>query len=121
VSDYADVADEIVERFRAICMALPEAREEKAWAGTRWLIRKQTFAHVIGAKGVDVVTFRSEPPELQVLQHAGHPFFYAGWGRDVVGMVIDGNTDWEEVAELMSDSYCVMAPKKLRAALEGAL
>lgn len=119
MSEYADVAEPIVKRFRAICLALPETREEKAWAGTRWLIRKRTFAHVIGVRGVDVVTFRSESPELEVLQHAGHPFFSAGWGRDVVGMIIDDNTDWEEAAELMSDSYCVMAPKKLRAVVEG--
>ena len=48
-----------------------------------------------------------------MLRAAGHPFFYAGWGRDVVGMVLDGDPDWDEVAELLTESYCVLAPKKL--------
>jgi len=28
-------------------------------------------------------------------------------------MVLDGRTDWDEVAELMTESYCTMAPRKL--------
>jgi hypothetical protein len=48
-----------------------------------------------------------------MLRGAGHPFFYAGWGRDVVGMVLERSTDWTEVAELLTESYCVLAPRKL--------
>ena len=57
-------------------------------------------------------------PELEMLQHAGHPYFYAGWGRDVVGMVLEAATDWDEVGELLTESYCVLAPKKLSALVE---
>ena len=49
---------------------------------------------------------------------AGHPFFYAGWGRDVIGMVLDAATDWAEVDELLTESYCVLAPKKLVALVD---
>jgi hypothetical protein len=28
-------------------------------------------------------------------------------------MVIDAGVDWDEVAELVTESYCVLAPKKL--------
>lgn len=28
-------------------------------------------------------------------------------------MVLDADVDWDEVAELLTESYCVMAPKKL--------
>jgi hypothetical protein len=28
-------------------------------------------------------------------------------------MVLDDDTDWEEVRELVTESYCVLAPKKL--------
>ena len=59
------------------------------------------------------MTFRSEGPELEMLRHAGAPYFYAGWGRDIVGLVLDDDTDWGEVTELMTESYCVMAPQKL--------
>ena len=53
-----------------------------------------------------------------MLRHAGHPFFYAGWGRDVMGLVIDDDTDWIEVAELLTESFCVMAPQKLAALVD---
>src|SRR5687767_1364675 len=45
MGDYADPPDALVARLRPICLALPDAYEEKAWAGTRWMVRKKTFAH----------------------------------------------------------------------------
>ena len=30
-------------------------------------------------------------------------------------MLLDDDTDWEELAELLTDSYCVQAPKELAA------
>ena len=45
----------------------------------------------------------------------GHPFFRAGWGTNVMGLVLDDATDWDDVAELLTESYCIMAPKKLAA------
>ena len=65
-----------------------------------------------------VVSFRSSGAELAALRAAGHPFFRPGWGDNVVGMVLDGATDWAEVAELLTESYCIMAPKKLAALVE---
>jgi len=128
VTDYADVPPEILAALRPICLGLPEAYEEPAWAGIRWRIRKRTFAHVLAVEGgsppafsraaasagpVTVITFRSSEPELEVLRVAGHPFFKPGWGANVIGMVLDDSTDWEEVAELLTESYCVLAPKTL--------
>ncbi|HEY9557359.1 MAG TPA: MmcQ/YjbR family DNA-binding protein [Acidimicrobiales bacterium] len=131
MSEYSDVAPEVVERLRPICLALPEAHEERSWTGVRWRIRQRTFAHVICVEpdappalaraggrpdqAVTVVTFRSTGEELHALCNAGHPYFHAGWGRDVVGIVLDAATDWGEVTELLTDSYCLLAPKKLAA------
>jgi len=36
----------------------------------------------------------------------------------VVGLVIDAHTDWSEVAELVTESYCLLAPKKLVALMD---
>ncbi len=120
--DYADVPPEMLAELRAICGALPEAYEEQAWAGVRWRIRKRTFAHALtvdsGKGPVTVMSFRSSGPELDVLRSSGHPFFWPGWGANVVGMVLDGDTDWTEVAELVTESFCIMAPKKIAAAVE---
>lgn len=111
--DYADPPDELVAELRPLCLGLPDAYEEQAWVGTRWMVRKRTFAHVLSVDDTSVLTFRAAGEELEVLRHAGHPYFYAGWGRDVVGLVLDGDVDWGEVAELVTESFCVMAPQKL--------
>lgn len=116
----ADVPDEIEAGLRELCRGLPDAYEEQAWVGTRWMVRNKTFAHVLGVRVDDeppmvVLSFRSAGEELEVLRHAGHPFFVLGWGRDALGMVLDDDTDWQEVGELVTESFCVMAPKKLAA------
>jgi predicted DNA-binding protein (MmcQ/YjbR family) len=127
--DYSEPLDELVTALRAICVALPDAEEQKAWAGVRWTVRKRSFAHVMaveperfGGSGedpaVNVVTFRSSGAELDVLFHAGHPFFRAGYGDDMVVMILDGEVDWEEVGELLTESYCLFAPKKLVALVD---
>ena len=133
MGDYADPPEALVDRLRPICLALPDAYEEKAWAGVRWMVRKKTFAHVLAVDresppvlakayeltgAANVVTFRAEGPELEMLRHADPPYFYAGWGRDVVGLVLDDDTDWDEVTELLTESFCVMAPQKLVALLD---
>jgi hypothetical protein len=41
------VPDDIIERLRTVCLALPEVDEEAAWVGTRWTVRRRNFAHVL--------------------------------------------------------------------------
>ena len=119
LTDYADVPEEVLAEMRAICAGLPEAYEEQAWTGKRWRIRKRTFVHVFAIDSprgpFTAMQFRSEGPELDILRHAGHPFFAAGWGKNVVGMVLGNDTNWTEVGELVTESFCIMAPKKLAA------
>jgi hypothetical protein len=121
---YTDnVPDEIEVRLREVCLGLPDAYEERAWVGTRWMVRKRTFAHVLGVEVADapplvVLSFRSAGEELEILRHAGSPFFVLGWGRDALGMVLDADTDWVEVRELVIESFCVLAPKKLIALVD---
>jgi hypothetical protein len=118
-----DVPDDIVARMRGLCLALPDTYEERAWVGTRWMVRRRTFAHVLGVEVDDtgpsvVVSFRSAGEELEVLRRAGHPLIALGWGRDALGMALDADTDWDEVRELMIESYCVLAPQKLIALID---
>jgi hypothetical protein len=128
-----DLPPELLDPVRAACMALPEAYEEPAWIGARWMVRRRTFAHLVPvepdrspvfvrAVGTDepvtVLTFRSAGPELEVLRAMGPPFFPVPWGPDVVGLVLDGTADWAEVGELVTESYRLRAPKGLREALD---
>ena len=133
VTDPGDVSPEILDRLRPVCLELPETYEELAWVGIRWRIRKRTFAHVLNvepdhqaayarADATDeplcVLTFRSPGDEIGGLISSGHPFFKPGWGADVVGMVLDDGVDWDEVGELLTESYCVLAPKRLAAQVD---
>ena len=125
----AEVPAAVLEALRATCLALPEAVEETAWVGVRWRVRGRTFAHVLvvddgwppayaraaATPGPAVVLmFRSSPPELDVLRAMGPPFFGPPWRADEVGMLVGPAPDWDEVAELVTESYCVLAPAVLR-------
>src|SRR5690349_6330173 len=122
--DWGKSRDEVEARLAKICLALPEAHEGPAWNGRSWKIRKSHFCQVFTVDDGDdqngIIIFRSESPELYALAHMGNPFFKPGWGTKTIGMVIDDNTDWDELAELIVDSYCVQAPKKLAALVDGS-
>jgi YjbR protein len=127
-----EVSAGLVARLRDVCLALPEAYEEIAWVGVRWRVREQTFAHVLAieagwppayaaAAGTDgpaaVLMFRSEGPELDALRNGGRPYFAPRWRSDEVGLLLSAGdrdaVDWDEVAELVTDSYCTRAPRRL--------
>lgn len=122
------VPQPVLDRLRAICLALPEAREEPAWTGTRWRIGQQTFAHVLmladgwppayakaaGTNGpACLLTFRSALPEEDVHAFTWAPFFRPVWFRDIVGMTLDDASDWDEVRGLLRASYERLAPSRL--------
>jgi hypothetical protein len=104
-----------VQRLHTLIVdGLPECVEEDAWVGVRWRVGQATIAHVFGGEdGRFRITFRAEADEVMAFQHLGAPYFKAGWGDNVVGMLLDGDTDWSELAELLTDSYCLQAPERL--------
>lgn len=129
----ADVPGEVLARLRLICGRLPEVHEQPAWVGIRWRVRTKTFAHVlttadgrpaahVRAAGVDgpacLLVFRAQGVELDVLHRSGPPFFRVPWGDDVVGRVLGPEVDWAEIDELLTESYCVQAPRKLVAQVD---
>jgi hypothetical protein len=128
MSGPADVPVRILGRVRPICLGLPETYEEPAWIGVRWRIRGRTFAHVylvdpdddrVAAVRTEIdgptcrLTFRSSSDELDALVHSGHPYYRVPWSPTIVLMVVGADTDWTEVTELLTESYCLLAPKKL--------
>jgi hypothetical protein len=104
----------MVQRIGKVLRPLPRCREEAAWVGTRWRVGQATVAHVYGGQDRFLrVTFRAEQDEVMALENLGDPYFRAGWGRNVVGLLLDDGTDWEELSELLTDSYCLQAPRRL--------
>jgi hypothetical protein len=126
----------VLARLRAICLGLPEAYEEQAWVGTRWMVRKRNFAHAVPIERgrpaayaraarsdgpLLVLTFRTSDALRDVLREAGPRFFVAEWGTKwgtkVIGMKLEKDADWSEIALLLRESYRLLAPEKLAGAL----
>jgi hypothetical protein len=126
------VPNTILAGLRKACLALPEVREEQAWVGMRWRIRKETFAHVLmiadgwppayaRAAGIDgpacVLTFQSLGPRVDPHTFSRPPYFRPPWRPDIVGRFLAPPVDWTDIAKLVTVSYCLLAPKKLAAAV----
>lgn len=133
MAEHPQVAAVIVARLSAICLGLPEAWQESAWTGTRWMVGKKNFAHVVaiadgwppayaqaaGHPGpLTVLTFRLPQARADAPRFRRAPFFRPVWFANIVGLALDDGTDWDEVADLLAESYCVLAPKKLAARVE---
>jgi hypothetical protein len=69
-------------------------------------------------QSVPLLVLRADPDERQALLAVGHPFFTPRAGRDRIGVLLAEDPDWEEVRELIIESYRVLAPKKLTALLD---
>jgi YjbR len=125
-----EVPEDVVERIRALCLALPEvtvrvdqpriAARSTAWS---YEIRRRSFCLLVAradpaGHAVSVLLLRADSDERKALLAGGHPFFPSRAGRDRLGVVLDDETDWTEIRELVTDSYRILAPKKLSALLD---
>ena len=120
----------IVERVSALCLSLPEvtvrvdgSRTEARSTARSFDIRRRSFCLLVAradpaGKPVSVLVLRADPDEREVLLSTGHPFFASRAGRDRIGVVLTEETDWEEIRELVTEGYRVLAPKKLTALLD---
>lgn len=112
-------------RLRKLCLALPEAHEVEAWGEPTFRVRNKIFAmyanasnhhgggrHSVWCKSVYVnqeLLVRSAPDRFFVPPYVGP----SGW----IGVYLDGDCDWTELADLVREAYRLTSPKKLAAAL----
>ncbi len=110
-----------IERLRAICLAFPEASEEGGVGDPSFKVRKKIFAMQHGVdgrpsmwckapSGAQGVLVGSDPQRFFVPPYVGHH----GW----IGVWLDGEIDWDLVADLIRDSYRLTVPKRLFAQLD---
>jgi len=121
--EFPEVPKAVLTRLRKACLALPEALESAVEPGVEFRIRRRTFARVFSMVGPDgrcatMLVCRADPDEREVLRNIGHPFFIPRSGADRIGVVLDASTDWSEIGELVTESYRILAPKKLAALLD---
>ncbi|MGY6501935.1 MAG: MmcQ/YjbR family DNA-binding protein [Acidimicrobiales bacterium] len=117
------MASDITERVRAVCTALPEVTEKVSHGSPSFFVRKQfvmlwpdghhdhDFPHLWCAApaGVQDELVTTEAPRFFRPPYVGH----RGW----IGLRLDGDVDWDEVAAVCREAYLTVAPKTLAARL----
>lgn len=117
--------DARLTRLTKICLALPEATREVVGRHAGFYVRKKTFAYFLDdhhGDGIVGISCKVLPGDNTALIAADPRRFYMpayvgskGW----VGLRLDtGKIDWEEVEELVTHSYRLVAPKRLAASVK---
>jgi hypothetical protein len=119
------MAGDPVTRLRDLCLALPEATERQSHGEPAWFVRDQKlFVTLSDHHHDDRVAFWCAAPEGaqdELVAEDPTRFFrppYVG-GRGWLGVYLDVEVDWDEVASLVEDAYRQVAPQRLIAMLDG--
>jgi len=123
-----DSDDDLAARLRAICLGLPEVTERPSHGAPAWFVRgKKSFAQLwadghhdddfphlwcAGLPGAQAELTAASPGRFFRPPYVGH----RGW----IGVRLDGEVDWAELAELCADAYRAVAPAPLVARLDAA-
>ena len=125
VSEPVEIPEYVLERIGALCLALPEVtvRVDESRASTRstaysFDIRRRSFCVLMATadaagRPVPMLVLRAEPYDREALLSVGRPFFAPRAGPNRIGVWLADDTNWEEIRELVTDSYRMLAPKKL--------
>lgn len=119
--------DPRLARLTRISLGLPQATRHCTGRHAAFLVRKKTFAYFLNnhhGDGIVAVCGKALPGDNVALAAAQPARFYLpayigpkGW----VALRLDrGAVDWDEVAELVSGSYRLIAPKTLAARVQAA-
>jgi hypothetical protein len=120
----APLTDGLV-RLRALCLALPETTERISHGEPTWFVRK-VFVMFAGHHHDDRVAFWcAAPPGVHEALVGSEPqrFFWPPYvgGRGWLGVYLDvPGVDWAEIAEIVTDAYRTVAPKRLADTLDDA-
>lgn len=122
-----DPYDALLQRVRALCLAMPEATEKLSHGSPTFFVRKTFLTWVDDHHGDGNIGFWcAAPPGVQAELIAADPdrFFYPpyvghrGWLGVRLVLSSGGGPDWQEIAELVEDAYRTVAPPRLVARLD---
>lgn len=115
----------MLTQLRAICLGLPEVTERLSHGAPTWFVRDRTFV-TLWQHGHHDVRFPQlwcaapSGAQQELIAEAADRFFrppYVGH-RGWLGVRLDGAVDWAEIAELCTDAYRTVAPRRLTARLD---
>lgn len=118
--------EEPLPRLRALCLALPETTERPSHGEPTFFVRdKKVFVMYADHHHDDRLGFWcAAPPGAQEESVGTEPerFFrppYVGH-RGWLGVYLDVPVDWDEIAQIVREAYCQVAPKRLAERLRPA-
>ena len=112
--------DDVLDRIRRICLALPETSERLSHGHPTFFVRaKQSFVMVLSnhhgdgrfamwcaaEEGVQEMLVEADPERFFRPPYVGH----RGW----LGVRLDRGVHWDELAGIIEDAYAEIAPPKL--------
>lgn len=112
--------DQVLEKLRAICLALPQTKETLTWGKPHFRVGEKIFCGCSEQDGGPRVGLKMEVAESIDLMNAPG-VEKAPYSRPNDGWVqIDPNQfdDWEEIERLIHGSFCLIAPKRVRLLLD---
>lgn len=120
------IEEPTMERMRAICLPLPEAEESEAFGAPTFKIRNKNFAMLHKQDGRSSVWCKSDMEFQQALIHSEPERYYSppyvgpkGW---IAAWLDDeADPDWDEIEDIITESYRLIAPKKLVKVLDADL
>jgi hypothetical protein len=124
----ARTADRVLTQVRRICLGFPEVTERLSHGSPSFFIRgKRTIAmfvddhHGDGILGIWCPAFpgvQQELIELEPDRFFRPPYVGpSGW----IGVRLDRDVDWDEITQILADSYRKVGPKTLVRQLEEQL
>ncbi len=103
-----------LNKLRTICLALPDTKETLTWGEPHFRVGEKIFCGCGEEEGRFVIGFKMamddakaivKMPSVWKAKYVGH----AGW----VTMDTEAFGDWKEIERLVTDSYRLIAPKRM--------
>lgn len=104
----------LLNRIRKLALSMPETDEALPFGDPWFRVRQKMFCCLSEHAGQPALIVKVGKENLAIFLN-DERFFQSpyigkhGW----VGLLLDDNTNWEEIRALVRDSYCRAAPKRL--------
>jgi hypothetical protein len=110
----------VLDRLRTVCLALPETTERPSHGAPSFFVRdKRCFLMLLDnhhGDGRFAIWCAAPAGDQQLLVEADSERFFVppyvghrGW----LGVRLDRSIDWDELAGIVEDAFCAVAPKRL--------
>ncbi len=109
----------VLKKMREICLSLPDTKETLTWEKPHFRVGEKIFAGCSEQDGKPTIGFKLEKQHQAIVIE--HPDFSKapyvgqhGW----VSLDASNVKDWNDVREMLLESYRLIAPKRLWAQVE---